>query len=119
MRKTLLLLLGLLLPTIGAAEANLSAAETTKARQTAIGQSLTFENLPLGSERNGSVRMKRIDVYAPGAKILLADKDGYRELPRSTWVHRHRTVEDQGPPTPDRTPTPDSRVSEISYTLSG
>ena len=87
MRKTLLLLLGLLLPTIGAAEANLSAAETTKARQTAIGQSLTFENLPLGSERNGSVRMKRIDVYAPGAKILLVDKDGYRELPRSTWVH--------------------------------
>jgi Calx-beta domain/Metallo-peptidase family M12 len=87
MRSITLFLLGLLLPGLAVAEAKLSAAEVVQARQTAIEQTLTFENLPLGSDRSGSVRMKRIDVYAPDAKILLADKSGYRELPRSNWLH--------------------------------
>jgi hypothetical protein len=87
MRNATLSMLGLLLPALAVAEAKLSATELAKARQSAIEQSLTFENLPLGSDRSGSVRMKRIDVYAPDARILLVDKDGYRELPRSNWLH--------------------------------
>lgn len=87
MRTVTLFLLGLLLPGLAAAEAKLSAAEVVQARQTAIEQTLTFDNLPLGIDRTGAVRMKRIDVYAPDAKILLADKNGYRELPRSNWLH--------------------------------
>ncbi len=87
MRATVLFVLGLLIPTLGAAESKVSSTELAKARQTAIEESITFENLPLGTDRTGPVRMKRIDVYAHDAKVLVAGKNGYRELPRSNWLH--------------------------------
>ncbi len=79
--------LGLLIGTPALAQAELSAAEWAQARRAAIGEAATFANLPLGESRSGEVRMRRIDIYAAGAKILLDTGDGLRELPRSDWVH--------------------------------
>ncbi|MGE4073017.1 MAG: M12 family metallo-peptidase [Lysobacterales bacterium] len=82
-----LMLAALALPLLASAEAELSSDELVRARETAVGASVTFDRLPLGGDRDGSVRMKRIDVYAPGARILMPEGEGYKELPRSDWLH--------------------------------
>lgn len=85
-RIILLATLALGWPSVAIAVAELSATESTSARNAAVGDSIVFAHLPLGTERDGSVRMKRIDVYAPDARILVPDGKGYQEVPRSSWL---------------------------------
>lgn len=70
-----------------AADARLPAADARAALALAVGESIELPGLPLGEARSGSVRMRRIDVYAADAKIYAATAAGLRELPRSDWGH--------------------------------
>ena len=47
---------------------------------------LVVDEFPDGSGNGHAVRFKRIDVYAPGARILAVGADGEREIPRSTRI---------------------------------
>lgn len=74
-------------PALVTAQAKLSTDDWAQARQVAIGESTTFASMPLGKAHSGAVRMRRIDIYAADAKILLDTGDGVRELPRTDWLH--------------------------------
>lgn len=78
-------LLGCLAPAQAAPE--LAAAELDDLRALAVGESAQTTRLPLGKDREGPVALKRVDVYAPDARILVPTDDGLQEVPRSDWLH--------------------------------
>ncbi len=45
----------------------------------AVGESLRLASMPLGADRRGPVRLERIDLYAPTARVLV-EEDGVRRL---------------------------------------
>lgn len=67
--------------------AQLPRSEVRQALRLSVGESMQFSSLPLGSGRSASVRMRRVEAYAPGAKIYEATAKGLIELPRSNWRH--------------------------------
>src|SRR5205085_12376291 len=81
-----------------APQARLTRAELAELRTAGVGSVVTLSSVPLDATRIGAVRVKRIDVYAPGARVLVADKDGTREVPRSTW--RHYVADPHDPESP-------------------
>ncbi len=68
-----------------APEARVSRAELVTMRGAKIGDFIRLANAPLDATRTGGVRLKRIDVYAPDARVLVAGERGMREVPRSDW----------------------------------
>lgn len=52
-----------------------------------VGESVDVNRFPTGPNRFGDITFERIDVLAPGAKVIVIDADGERELPRSNRVH--------------------------------
>lgn len=71
-----------------ASAAGLSADELRAAREIEVGDSLRFSQMPLGGSRSSGVTMRRVEVYAPGARVLVTDgKGGWRELPRSKLLN--------------------------------
>lgn len=72
---------------VAAPEARVSRAELATLRDAKVGDFVLLANAPLDATRTGGVRLKRIDVYAPDARVLVAGPDGLREVPRSDWRH--------------------------------
>lgn len=70
-----------------APEARISRAELATMRDAKVGDFVLLADAPLDATRTGGVRLKRIDVYAPAARVLVAGPDGLREVPRSDWLH--------------------------------
>lgn len=52
----------------------------------AVGASLTINRFPDGFGGQSSLRFKRIEIYAPGARIVVVDDSGEHELARSKRV---------------------------------
>jgi hypothetical protein len=52
----------------------------------AVGASLTIDRFPDGFGGQSSLRFERIEVYAPGARLVLVDDSGEHELSRSKRV---------------------------------
>ncbi|HET9484939.1 MAG TPA: hypothetical protein VFO79_13350, partial [Xanthomonadales bacterium] len=70
-----------------AAPPTLDGGELSRARDLRVGESATFAALPIAPGRGAQVRMRRIDVYAPHARILVPQPDGsLREVPRSDRI---------------------------------
>jgi hypothetical protein len=72
--------------TWAAGQPQLDASDLASLRAMRIGESRVLEALPVAVNTAGSVRLKRIDVYAPDAKIYVVDAKGQREIPRSNWL---------------------------------
>ncbi len=76
---------------------SLSAAETTPRLFTSstlttlsrlpVGEPHRLKAFPVGPDQSAEVDFQRIEIYAPGARIVEISSDGERELPRSTRVH--------------------------------
>ena len=69
-----------------AAEFKLSRAELTDMAQLPKGATLELDALPTTSQSAAKVRLKRIEIYAPGAKIYHLDATGKHEIARSDWA---------------------------------
>lgn len=54
--------------------------------------------LPMAEDRSASVRLRRVEVYAEGARIYESTANGLRELPRSDWRHFRPDPDDAGAP---------------------
>ena len=52
----------------------------------AVGASLTIDRFPDGFGGQSSLRFERIEIYAPGARIVVVDESGEHELSRSKRV---------------------------------
>ena len=79
--------LAALVPTLAQAAppvARVSQAELAALKDAAVGEFVLLSHAPLDKSLVGAVRVKRIDVYAPGARVLVAGAGGLREIPRST-----------------------------------
>jgi hypothetical protein len=76
-----------LLTLSGPAWGELPQSDLQAALAMAVGERAELAGLPLSIEQRGKVRMQRIEVYAPDARIYEAGVDGLRELPRSNWLH--------------------------------
>jgi hypothetical protein len=113
MRRHLLLVLGFaLLPAVAHAESALTADEARQALSTAVGARVQLQHLPLGVDRDGAVAMKRIEVYAPDAKIYRVEGGVRRELPRSTWMHFIADKDVAGAPRVGLSISPDGRQAQ-------
>jgi len=86
MVKVMLVVLALAVPALVQAAPELSAAESARAQTLEVGATMVFANLPLSFDEEGSVRMRRVDLYEPDAKIFEVGAAGMRELPRSNWI---------------------------------
>jgi hypothetical protein len=70
------------------------AADTLSLQRTSIdqlgaldvGANAVVDGFPDGYGGHASIRFKRIDVYAPGARIIVVGPDGEHEVPRSTRI---------------------------------
>ncbi len=79
--------------------AELSKSQTTNLLSTKVGESISVV-LPAGE--NGEdieVRFKRIDVYAPNARLIVIGDKGESEISKSTW---HHFLSDKFAPNPVR-----------------
>lgn len=74
-------------PAWAVSQADLNSADLTRAQATALGDTIHFEQLPIGADKFAPVTMRRIDIYAADARILVPKGDGYQEMPRSDWKH--------------------------------
>ncbi len=61
--------------------------EVKRAKAMLVNDRITLKELPLSADRVGPVTLKRIDVYAPGARIHVIDEQGSHDIPRSDWLH--------------------------------
>lgn len=59
-----------------------------------VGAQLRLEAFPVGPGRSAPIDFERIEIYAPGARIVQIGADGEHELPRSTRVHLLGTTDD-------------------------
>ncbi|MGQ0798493.1 MAG: M12 family metallo-peptidase [Pseudomarimonas sp.] len=87
MRASMWWAIGLILAPAVLPAAQMTRSEVRAALRLEVGQSAELAELPLGGERSASVRMRRVEVYAPGAKVYEATATGLQELPRSDWHH--------------------------------
>lgn len=64
----------------------LDAATLDRIARLAVGESLAIERFPDGFGGESTLRFKRIEVYAPGARVVLIDETGEREIERSARI---------------------------------
>ena len=69
-----------------AAPASLDRAQLDRLEKLPVGASFVINAFPDGSGAQTSLRFERIDVYAPGARVVVVDASGEHELPRSPRV---------------------------------
>lgn len=74
-----------------------SSSEVAKARAAAVGEVVRFAELPLGVGRSGAVKLRRVEVYAPGAELRVQTAEGWQTLPRSTHLSFSTDRETGGP----------------------
>lgn len=74
---------------VWAAEASikLNSATLENLLQSAVGDEVTVALFPVGPGKFAAVNFERIDVLAPGAKVIVVDNGVERELPRSQRIH--------------------------------
>jgi Metallo-peptidase family M12 len=73
---------------VSAAQAlDLDARTLAKLRNTPVGSTVDLAAMPISIDADAKVRMKRVDFYAPDARIVVIDAEGEREIPRSDWLH--------------------------------
>jgi hypothetical protein len=70
-----------------AVEVSLSAPTLDVLSGLAPGAHADVAGFPTGPDSNDAVRFERVDIYAPGARIIEIGLRGERELPRSTRIH--------------------------------
>ncbi|MGH8172935.1 MAG: hypothetical protein ACREPX_07290, partial [Rhodanobacteraceae bacterium] len=64
----------------------LDAATLDRLGKLEVGASLTIDRFPDGFGGQSSLRFERIDVYAPGARIVVVDENGEHEIARSKRI---------------------------------
>ncbi len=69
-----------------AAPALLDRAKLDRLSALAVGSNVTIDGFPDGFGGQSSITFARVDVYAHGARVLVADANGEHELPRSARV---------------------------------
>jgi len=69
-----------------AASAVLDRAKLDQLNHLRVGASMVIDRFPDGYGGQSSVRFERIDVYAPGARVIVVDATGEHEVPRSPRV---------------------------------
>ena len=72
-------------------------------------ESNNIANLPIGLNRQASVRMRRIEVYAPDAQVWIAREHGMVPAPRSDWQHYIADQDVPGAPLLALSLSPDGR----------
>jgi hypothetical protein len=65
----------------------LDAAQTGRLGALQTGATLVVDGVPDGFGGSASLRFERIEIYAPGARIVAIGADGEHEVPRSPRVH--------------------------------
>lgn len=65
----------------------LDAARSAKLAALPVGAELVLEGVPDGHGGRTSLRFERVEVYAPGARVIHVDADGVHERPRSRRLH--------------------------------
>lgn len=68
-------------------ELTLDSAQSARLAALPIGSELVLDDVPDGRGGHATLHFKRIEIYAPGARVLRIDAAGERELPRSARVH--------------------------------
>ena len=88
MRNLLLptLLLAMASTAAVAAPVSLDSAQLDRLDHLPVGASLVVDAFPDGSGAQTSLRFERIDVYAPGARVVVVDASGEHELTRSPRI---------------------------------
>ncbi len=74
-------------PAAAGSEVQLPATTQDVLSGLATGAHVDVAGFPTGPDSNGAVRFERIDIHAPGARIVEIGPRGERELPRSTRIH--------------------------------
>lgn len=69
-----------------AAEMRITARDLDALRALPIGATRLMHAMPVAKNTAGDVRLERIDVYAPGARLVVDDGETRREVPRSAWL---------------------------------
>ncbi len=67
--------------------ATVTSASLERFAASPVGARLDIAEFPSGPAATTRVAFERIEVYAPGARIIEITPDGERDLPRSTRVH--------------------------------
>jgi len=80
-------LLAFQVPVQAQGRALITPAELVRMRAAAPDAQVTLASLPVSARATGSAVLRRIDVYAPGARIFVVERDGPREIARSTDLH--------------------------------
>jgi hypothetical protein len=88
MRALVLILLCITTPVIASPGAvTFDAAAFTRFLHAPIGGKIDVAAFPAGPGMLSEMSFERIDVYAPGARIVVVDASGEHELPRSQRIH--------------------------------
>lgn len=83
-----LLLLSISLPALAApGTLTLERAAVNRLADMAVDAKLDLEAFPAGPGILRPMTFQRIDVYAPGARIIMIDETGEHEVPRSQQIH--------------------------------
>jgi hypothetical protein len=82
-----LLILALAASASASAQPGLSATRLQQLEQLPAGDTLAIDGVPDGFGGVHQLTFERIEVVAPGARILVVDATGEHELPRSARVH--------------------------------
>ncbi len=66
--------------------ARISSSELDALRRLKVGETISLAHIPSSDKASRQVQLKRIEVYAPDAKVLVMEDNGPREIPRSDWL---------------------------------
>lgn len=66
---------------------SLNAATRNAMARSALDEKITVPEFPAGPGILAEFDFRRIDVYAPGSRIIVVDANGQHEIPRSRRVH--------------------------------
>jgi hypothetical protein len=69
-----------------AAPALLDHASLDRLNALPVGASISIDHFPDGFGGESSLRFERVEVYAPGARVVVVDESGERTIPRSPRV---------------------------------
>jgi hypothetical protein len=69
-----------------ASPAMLDQVQITRLNDLRVGASVVIDGFPDASGGQSSLRFERIDVYGPGARVIVVDNSGEHEVPRSNRV---------------------------------